>query len=437
MELSIQKTYSDFKQELDTELAKSAEGFVRIGYLLKIARDTDILAESGYANVNDFAAAEYGLDKSQVSRFININDRFSEGGYSEHLESQYKTYGYAKLAMMLTLPDVVIEELTPAYSKAEIQAIKEEMDAEAAITPIETYLEGEKEEQQSLPTTLDKVLNQLFHDDPKLFSFLHHQIKYGGEKEDIKDAIAPSGDSFHSVRIQGVGRKFLTTKENLEDIAITDARNGEKEYFKWDDIARICTALVNTETDAKENWEQIYEEPYPLEEKKPEVAPVQPPSAPPKDTKPAPAKKKSKVTKAKIAKKPEKLRADKVLTEDKNEPLEGQKTIENYPEVLPTAQNETENSQNDTPDAENDTLIAENDTPVAAVETLETGINPKADAGLRVSEGQRKAYVEDIEYRLDEIRRLTESGIYEAARTHANKITEILDKLIMIQEDED
>ena len=40
MELTTQKTYSDFKKELDQELTKSAEGFVRIGYLLKIARDT-------------------------------------------------------------------------------------------------------------------------------------------------------------------------------------------------------------------------------------------------------------------------------------------------------------------------------------------------------------------------------------------------------------
>ena len=75
MDLTVQKTYSDFKKELDKELTQSAESFVRIGYLLKIARDTEILAESGYNNVNDFAAAEYGLDKSQVSRFININDR--------------------------------------------------------------------------------------------------------------------------------------------------------------------------------------------------------------------------------------------------------------------------------------------------------------------------------------------------------------------------
>lgn len=68
------RNYAEYKQELDTELKKTAEGFVRIGYLLKVARDTRILAESGYQNVVEFAKAEYGIDKTQVSRFMNIND---------------------------------------------------------------------------------------------------------------------------------------------------------------------------------------------------------------------------------------------------------------------------------------------------------------------------------------------------------------------------
>ena len=68
------RSYQEYKQELDTELKKTAEGFVRIGYLLKVARDTSILTESQYDNVIDFARAEYGLDKTQVSRFMNITN---------------------------------------------------------------------------------------------------------------------------------------------------------------------------------------------------------------------------------------------------------------------------------------------------------------------------------------------------------------------------
>ena len=105
MENQIQITsYTQYKSELDKQLKETAEGFVRIGYLLKLARDTDILSGSGYANVNEFAKAEYNLDKSMVSRFIHINDKFAEGGCSQQLKEQYRGFGYTKLAIMLQLP---------------------------------------------------------------------------------------------------------------------------------------------------------------------------------------------------------------------------------------------------------------------------------------------------------------------------------------------
>ena len=83
-EITYQKSYQEYKEELKTELNRTVESFVRIGYLLKVARDTDILKQSEYDNVVDFAKAEYGIDKTQVSRFIHINDKFSEGGYADH-----------------------------------------------------------------------------------------------------------------------------------------------------------------------------------------------------------------------------------------------------------------------------------------------------------------------------------------------------------------
>ena len=139
-----------------------------IGYLLKKGRDTDILKESGYANVNEFAEAEYHLDASQVSRFIRINDKFAVNGYSDRLKEEYRGYGYAKLAIMLTLPDELTEELSPALSKTEIQAVKAEVEEEGKTTDIEVFLEGTKKEQEELDD-LGKGLNQLFKDEPELF----------------------------------------------------------------------------------------------------------------------------------------------------------------------------------------------------------------------------------------------------------------------------
>ena len=136
--------YEEFKQAVNRVLNRTVEDFVLTGYLLKQARDTDILKDSGYNDVNEFAWGEYKLDASQVSRYIRVNDKFSEGGYSPKLQEQYQGFGYAKLALMLTLPEEVVEELTPAYSKTEIQAVKEEIEEEEKITDIEVILEGQR-----------------------------------------------------------------------------------------------------------------------------------------------------------------------------------------------------------------------------------------------------------------------------------------------------
>lgn len=90
MELVQYQDYEEYKKAMNTVLNRTVEDFVMTGYLLKQGRDTDILKNSGYNNVNEFAWAEYKLEATQVSRYIRINDRFSEGGYSPRLQENYK-----------------------------------------------------------------------------------------------------------------------------------------------------------------------------------------------------------------------------------------------------------------------------------------------------------------------------------------------------------
>ena len=185
--------YKGFKAALDTELNQTAESFVRIGYLLKQARDTNILAESGYKSVVDFAQAEYNIDKTQVSRFIHINDKFSEGGYSDHLLPQYQGFGYSKLTLMLALPDAVNEALTPDYSKSEINEIKQEVEKEEAITPLEVMMEPKTEMPQG--TNLENFIYELGKENPLLFSEALCSIL---TVDAMKRAMAPDGEKMYS-----------------------------------------------------------------------------------------------------------------------------------------------------------------------------------------------------------------------------------------------
>ena len=319
MELAQYQNYEEYKKAMNTVLNRTVEDFVMTGYLLKQGRDTDILKDSGYSNVNEFAWAEYKLEATQVSRYIRINDRFSEGGYSPRLQDHYKGFGYAKLALMLTLPESVAEELTPAYSKSEIQAVKEEIESEEKITDIEVILEGEKEEQRDL-NNLEKAINQICMEDPELYVKLHGTVRTSVGTEPIKELLAPDGDKLYSVRPQGCGRIMLYLNDEKDEVILQVVRQNLKERFTWSDILGYL-ALITEQEDAKKNWEELFGQQYPEKEK---IAPVQPKKE---------KRKESKVVKAKEPK-PQKQEKEKPVELPSDIP--GQAEIEkDFPEMLP------------------------------------------------------------------------------------------------------
>ena len=206
-------TYEEFKTELDTELSKSAEGFVRIGYLLKLARDTDVLA-GRYSSVTEFAQAEYGIDKTTVSRWMRINDKFSEGGYSDQLLEQYRGFGYAKLSLMLQIPDAINETLTPAYSKADIQQIKEDVDTEKQVSDIEVMID-----EMEHPQTDDRLL--------AFMKAIDMPDKWDDENYTAIELLAPQGDGYVSARVPGIGKLGMTIMDGKDDVTLTNIRTGE------------------------------------------------------------------------------------------------------------------------------------------------------------------------------------------------------------------
>lgn len=280
------RSYQEYKQELDTELKKTAEGFVRIGYLLKVARDTSILAESGYDNVVDFARAEYGIDKTQVSRFIHINDKFSQGGYAPELKEEYQGFGYAKLSIMLSLPDSVNEELTPDFSKSEVQQVKDEIDEEKKTTDIEVMLEEKDSVQQSFNTNLEKAVYQLGKDAPEVYKRLWESaVKNGESGKRFIENLIPDEKAMYIVRIPGAGRCMLSMKAEEDTVKLINIRDSSanETYTKQELEDALKKMLPDTDT-WRNAWESLYGEKLQAE-KSAAVAPVQPKAAPRKESK--------------------------------------------------------------------------------------------------------------------------------------------------------
>lgn len=429
--IEYRKKYEEYKQELDTELRKTTEGFVRIGYLLKVAKDTDILKESGYANVYEFAQAEYNIDKSQVSRFININDRFSEGGYSDRLKEQFQGFGHAKLTIMLQLPDEINAELSPDFTKSEIQAIREEYDAEQAVTDLEVLIEGEDQEQKTMDNNLYKAFHQLGKDNPELYVKIYDAMAAG--LADVYEVLAPNEEQIYFVRIMGVGRMMLSIKGLDRPVTLTNMRSGEKEEYSWEELMCILRAFMAAASTPEEAWERTYNEEFP---RKPEVAPVQPSTA---STKKEAAKKSTKVEKAR---KPEpKPREPEKEVEEQ---IPGQDSVLNHPEYLPadmqnTAEILNEGTSDSIPEAAGGEEPIENITGQAEIvektplEEEEKLINTKSaedctkviagykagiTSGIRrleklASEERWESLItaaKDIQWRAEQIMKLTEGG---------------------------
>ncbi len=349
--------YKEYKEKLDTELRRTTEGFVRIGYLLKVAKDTDVLKESGYANVYEFAQAEYNIDKSQVSRFISINDRFSEGGYSDRLKEEFKGFGHAKLTIMLQLPDEINTELSPEFTKSEIQALREEYDAEQSVTDLEVLMEGEDREQKVMDNNLYKVLHQLGKDEPELYVKLFTAVDNGPAA--VQETMAPDGERIYNVRIMGVGRLMLSVKSIDRPLTITNMRSGEKEEYSWDNLVDILKSTMAFTETAEESWETVYGEKFP---KKEEVAPVQQISATPAPKKEPPKKE----TKVKKAAPPKKKEPEKPVEEE--EQIPGQDNVMNHPEYLPEEMQKTAEILNEEDiSEENPAAVLENVTEQAEI----------------------------------------------------------------------
>ena len=344
-EITYQKSYQEFKGELDTELQKTAEGFVRIGYLLKVARDTDVLKDSPYKTVTEFAEAEYGLSATYVSRFISINDRFAEDGYSDKLDTKYQGFGYAKLTVMLQLPDSMNEELSPDMSKTDIEAVKAEFDAESKVTDIERViegsnpLEGDTSDLDDHTQLLYQTILTLGEAEPELYERVAAIDGYEKEEEILKPLpliMVPSDTKVYSVRVMGKGRMMLTCTEDR--ITIVNSRTGEKETYTWSEVAAAWEYAGAIEKLPFPNtpsgkWEKRYEKKWP-------IAPVQEPKDEPE--KPKKPKKESKVVKAKPDDEAEQI----------EEQVEGQMSFEEAcPEIIP--ENNNQENENESHDFEN------------------------------------------------------------------------------------
>lgn len=117
-------TYQEAKDILREKLDNMKMNFIATGYYMKYIRDHELFREDGYESIWAFAEDNYGIKKSTASRWMAMNDKFSQDGNSPILAEEFRGFEKSQLQEMLYLDDKQIETVTPEMTVKEIREVR-------------------------------------------------------------------------------------------------------------------------------------------------------------------------------------------------------------------------------------------------------------------------------------------------------------------------
>lgn len=224
--------YLNYKENLQRELNNMVNGFIRTGYYLKKIRDAEAFRNDGYSSIYEFAEKEFGVTRTVASRFMSINDKYSEDGYSLELKEQYKGLGSSRLSEMLTLPEEDHVMITPVTKIEDIRELKR----------------FEKEEVHEESTIADLLKNFFLNQDKKLEAVMKND-----NLKDVAEIVNPSGNVSYRYRMD-----FMMMHEYEKGIDIKNFQTG-MHHLEWSDFVEECKKVFAYDPEAAGT---VYEQNY-------------------------------------------------------------------------------------------------------------------------------------------------------------------------------
>lgn len=210
--------------------------FVRIGYSLRKIDELKLYEKDGYKSIAEFAKAECKLTDSDVTRFMQINERYSIGGYSEELCEEFLEYGQSKLTEMLALPDGDMEMINPTVSREGIRELKRFNKSE----PIEGVADDLQQLIEKFYEANEEILNDLYSS----------EAIATGEVDKMKEIVNPSGNKMYKK-----GLYFLMMYEN--DIKVK--KHGETpQTLSWADFFDITNSIFGPDAAGKNTYKNHF-----------------------------------------------------------------------------------------------------------------------------------------------------------------------------------
>lgn len=274
---------------IKNELNNITEGFVAVGYYLRKTAKDELYRQKGYQNLFDYAKENFGIKRTTAIRFMEINEKYSIGGYSPEIDEKWRGYGSSKLTEMLGLPEEIREEV-PAEA-----TVKDLREAKTIIKETESKYSSQLElcdvaqEEPELQDWMRQVVIEICRDKKIFMEMVEYERKDIGNdrkgiEEDILTMVNPS--KFKMLRMKRAN-VFMQEKA----IRVMPYKiNGvvpDTEEFTYIDLAMAFEELCypnypDISEPAQEIYERIYGEPLyekkeePKEEPKQEQTPGKP-----------------------------------------------------------------------------------------------------------------------------------------------------------------
>lgn len=344
---------------IKSELENITDGFISVGYHLKMTRDDQLYTQKGYASLYEYAKDTFGISRFTATRFMEINDKYSMGGNSPQIDDRWRGYGSSKLTEMLGLPEE-IQEVIPAEA-----TVREIRDAKAIVKETESRYDDQMElcdiaQETEQEPWMRKLVKEFFRSDGKdkfqtMVDFVRKDI--GNDQEGIEEEILAIINPTKFKMIQLDTANVMMQEKIIQVMPYRG--QGEKEKFTYIDFDMAFEELFypnypDISQPINEIYRAVYGVPYYEEakhEEKPEKQEKKTEKKPAGNTKPVPKHEPTPVSKMetpgevaqtlgnpRVPEDPEKGKPEKIEKKEpeNSEQIPGQTEItKDFPEYCP------------------------------------------------------------------------------------------------------
>lgn len=226
-------TYEEVKNILREKMDVMKKNFIAAGYYMKYIRDNELYREGGYESIWEFAEDNYGIRKSTASRWMAMNDKFSQGGNSPNLADEFKGFEKSQLQEMLYLDDKQIETVTPDMTVKEIREVRKPEE------PVRELRKPDETDREYLKAAARHLIISMY--DWFLRDLMNRVLLVDKSPEEIKRELGKNRRWWHFSTEKGVA------SINLFDdcVQLWDEKNEYIGDFDWFYLAAAIQSMWN------------------------------------------------------------------------------------------------------------------------------------------------------------------------------------------------